>query len=143
VFGYDDVRVDGHSERRINKAEATVVRKVYDLYAARLGLPTIAHRLNAELLPAPRAQQDRKAGWFPSSLHSMLRRSLYRGELVHGQRRNLGTDPDGRTLHGIWPESEWVRVPVPHLRIVSQDVAEKVDARRASIIESCARTTAS
>jgi hypothetical protein len=107
VFGYDNVRVDGHTERRINKAEAAVVRKVYDLYAAGLGLPTIAHRLNAELLPAPRAQQDRKAGWCPSSLHSVLRRSLYRGELVHGQRRNLGTDPDGRPLHGMWPESEW------------------------------------
>ena len=34
VFGYDNVRVDGHVERRINEPEADVVRRIFDLCAA-------------------------------------------------------------------------------------------------------------
>ena len=30
VFGYNNVRVDGHVERRINKREAAVVRRIFD-----------------------------------------------------------------------------------------------------------------
>ena len=53
VFGYDNLRVDGHVERRINEAEAAVVQRVYELYAAGHGLPTIAHTLNANGAPLP------------------------------------------------------------------------------------------
>ena len=48
VFGYDNVRVDGHVERRINEAEAAVVRHIFELTARGVGARRIAHRLNAE-----------------------------------------------------------------------------------------------
>src|SRR5262245_13776227 len=33
VFGYDNLRIDGHTERRINKAQAAVVRRIFTLCA--------------------------------------------------------------------------------------------------------------
>ena len=59
VFGYHNVRIDGHVERRINETEAAVVRRVYELYAAGYGLSSIAHALNADAASCPRAQQGR------------------------------------------------------------------------------------
>jgi len=44
VFCYDNVRVNGHVERRANELEANIVRRIYELYAAGHGLPTIATR---------------------------------------------------------------------------------------------------
>ena len=68
VFGYDNVEVlaDGkrsHVERRINEAEAAVVRRIFELSASGAGLTRIAKTLNAEGAPAPRPQQGRPTGW--------------------------------------------------------------------------------
>lgn len=127
VFGYDNARVNSHSERVVNEREAAVVRQVYRLYAAGAGLPTIAHTLNAEGAPHPRAQQGRPDGWCPSSVREVLRRPLYRGEIVYGRAKKRA--PDGHVRPTRRPESEWLRVPAPHLRIVPPDVAAAVDAR--------------
>ena len=56
VFGYANVAVDGHVERRIDEAEAVVVRRIFELAAAGMGTRRIAHTLNAEgaLSPPPR-----------------------------------------------------------------------------------------
>ncbi len=49
IFGYDNVRTErGHVERRINEAEAAIVRRVFHLSAEGYGFKTIAKRLNAE-----------------------------------------------------------------------------------------------
>ena len=47
VFGYDNVRLNGHVERRINADEAAVVRDIYQRYANGEGFKQIAHALNA------------------------------------------------------------------------------------------------
>ncbi len=48
VFGYDNVRVDGHVERRINEPQAAVIRPILRLCAAGIGYTSIAKQLNAE-----------------------------------------------------------------------------------------------
>jgi site-specific DNA recombinase len=71
VFGYDNQEVLGadgkrsHVERRINPAEAAVVREVFERYAAGEGMRRIAHSLNARKVPSPRAQQGRSARYAP------------------------------------------------------------------------------
>src|SRR5262249_19161262 len=75
VFGYDNVRVDGHVERRTNEAEATIVRRIFELCASGKGVKTIARTLNAEQVACPRAQQGRPDGWAPSSIQAVLRRT--------------------------------------------------------------------
>ena len=52
-----------HVEQRINEGEAAVVRRIFELAAKGLGQNRIAKQLNAEGVPAPRAQQGRPTGW--------------------------------------------------------------------------------
>ena len=94
VFGYDNVRVDGHVERRINESEAAVVREIFRRSARGDGLRTIAKELNAAGVPTPRAQQGRPDGWVPSSIREMLHRDLHRGVLTWN--RSKKRDADGQ-----------------------------------------------
>ena len=120
AIGYDNVRVDGHVERRINESEAEVVRRIFALSAAGTGYTRITKLLNAERALAPRPQQARPSGWSPSSVNEVLHRPLYRGEIVWNKTRKR--DAEGKTATTVRPESEWLRLDRPELRIVSEDV---------------------
>jgi site-specific DNA recombinase len=93
VFGYDNLVIVGfdgqrsHVERRINEREASTVRRILEMSTAGHGVRTIAKRLNADGVPAPRAQQGRPVAWAPSTVWEVLRRRLYRGEIVWNQSR--------------------------------------------------------
>src|SRR5689334_15084252 len=88
VFGYDNVDIPGpagkrsHVERRINEAEAAIVRRIFQMCADGVGKIRIAKRLNAEGALAPRAQQGRPSAWCASSVREVLYRPLYRGAIV-------------------------------------------------------------
>ena len=77
-FGYDNVVVTGpngersHVERRVNEAEAAVVRRIFQMCANGMGQISIAKHLNAERAIAPRSQRNRPRAWAPSSVHSIL-----------------------------------------------------------------------
>lgn len=93
VFGYDNVEVLGisgersHVTRKINGAEAAVVRRIFELSAAGAGLTRITKTLNEEGAPAARAQRGRPTAWASSSVREVLLRPLYRGEIVWNQTR--------------------------------------------------------
>jgi DNA invertase Pin-like site-specific DNA recombinase len=119
VFGYDNAEITdasgrrSHVERRINHAEAAVVRRIFELCGAGTGYTRIAKLLNAEGAPAPRPQQDRPAGWSPSTVHDVLRRSLYRGKcfgtgLASGTAGDSTTRRRGRRMNGCaWRLRSW------------------------------------
>src|SRR5262245_2078839 len=92
-FGYDNIDVLGpdgkrsHVNRRINEREAAVIRRMFELCANGTGYTRIAKTLNAEKAPAPRPQQNRPAGWAPTSVRDVLHRPIYRGEVVWNQTR--------------------------------------------------------
>ena len=93
VFGYDNLDVldasgqRSHVERRINEAEAVVIRRMFELCAAGAGLTRITKTLNAEGVPAPRPQLGRPHAWATSSVRAVLRRSLYKGDVVWNRSR--------------------------------------------------------
>lgn len=132
VFGYDNVNVLGadgtrsHVERRINVQEADVVRRIFELAALGHGLRIIAHSLNAEGHLAPRPQCGRPKGWAPSTVRDVLARPIYRGVIEwdrvrrNNERRQLKRQANANPL----------RIDAPHLRIVSEDIAAAVDAKR-------------
>jgi site-specific DNA recombinase len=126
VFGYDNLEIvcangqRSHVERRINEAEAAVVRKIFERSAAGAGLTRIAKELNAAGALTPRPQQGRPAGWAPSTVREVLLRALYRGEIVWNQSRKR--DTWGRSQRSERLEESWLRVPAPELRIVSPDL---------------------
>jgi site-specific DNA recombinase len=133
VFGYDNLKVDGHVERRINEPQAAVVRRIFALSAAGTGYARLAKQLNADEALAPKPQQLRPAGWSPSTIYEILHRPLYRGEVVWNKTRKR--DAEGKTAATARPEAEWLHVDRPELRIVSDEVWQaahrRLDAARA------------
>jgi site-specific DNA recombinase len=134
TFAYDNVVITdaagrrSHVARRINEAEARVIRQLFDLYASGLGYQAIALQLNAEgaLAPTPK-RPGLPQGWAPSSVREALHRALYRGELVWG--RTQKRDPWGRKRQQACDEARWVRHYDEALRIVSEDVWQATRAR--------------
>ena len=126
VFGYDNVEIAGpdgqrsHVERRINEAEATVVRRIFELSADGIGLTGIAKTLNADGATSPRPPQGRPAGWVASTVREVLLRPLYRGEILWNQPRKR--DRWGQQRQHGRPEAEWLRVSASNLRVVSDEL---------------------
>ncbi len=139
VFGYDNERVDGHVVRHINRDEAAVVRRIFDLCVKGHGKIAIAKLLNAEGAPAPRSQQGRPRAWAPSSVREVLYRETYRGVVVWNRSRKR--DTWGKVAPHARPESDWLRVPVPKLRIVSDDLWQAAHARLDQTREAYLRNT--
>ena len=133
VFGYDNVEVLGssgersHVERRINEAEAAVVREIFERCAGGEGLKGIAKRLNEAGALTPRAQQGRRNGWAPSSVREVLRRPLYRGEIVWNQTKKR--DAWGQKCRRDRPVADRVSVAAESLRIVPEALWRTARAR--------------
>lgn len=135
-FGYDNHDVLGangersHVEQRINETEAAIVRRIFELAAEGVGQVQIAKRLNADGTPAPRAQQGRPRAWVQSSVHAVLFRERYRGEIIWNKTRKR--DRWGQTRVSDRPETEWMRVSAPQLRIVPESLWRAAHARIAA-----------
>ena len=144
VFGYRNRVVMGpdgqrsHVEREIDEAQAAVVRRIFELCVKGHGKVAIAKQLNAERAVAPRPQQGRPHAWAPSSVRSVLYRELYRGEIVWNRTKKR--DSWGVKRQQPRPESEWLRVSVPTLRIVSDDLWAVAHARLAATRQTYLRT---
>jgi len=125
VFGYTNKEVCGpdgkrlHVERVINEDEAEVVRNIFQLSAAGKGFARIAKTLNERGAQAPQGKGRRRT-WAPTTIREILHRELYRGEIVWNKIRKR--DQWGKKKYESRPESEWVRVPAPNLRIVPEEL---------------------
>lgn len=132
-FGYRNLEIVGsdgkrsHVERELEPIEADIIRRIFQLSADGFGMKAIAKQLNADWAPSPRAQRERSRSWAPSSVREVLFRTLYRGEMIWNQTRKR--DTRGRRHQTGRPEADWIRVPVPTLRIVSDDLWARAHAR--------------
>jgi site-specific DNA recombinase len=138
-FGYENVEVYGdgldahgrrqrsHVEQRINEGEAAVIRRIFELAASGHGQSAIAKILNAENALAPSSQRGRPRSWVQSSVHEALFRPRYRGELVWNTTKKR--DQWGQRRGAKRQESDWIRIPAPHLRIVSDELWAAAHAR--------------
>ena len=132
-FGYRNVRDASGVRREIEPAEAATVRRIFELRALGVGLVGIAKRLNQEGATCPRPQRGRPAGWAPSSIREVLFRTAYRGELTWNKSKKR--DASGEARQSPRPDSEWIHVNAPHLRIVEDALFEaahrEMDQQRA------------
>jgi site-specific DNA recombinase len=104
----------------IKDDEAAIVRRIFDSYAAGMGLARIAKMLNSEGVPAPQTPRTRELrAWCISSLHEMLRNERYRGVYVWNRTEKKRSPKTGRKVSRPRPESEWVRADAPGWRIVT------------------------
>jgi site-specific DNA recombinase len=122
-FGYDNVEVLGpdgrraHVERRINDAEAAIVREIFTRCAAGEGVKAIAKTLNARGVPTPHpCRPGGPRGWSSSSVHGALYRRTYLGEIRYSMTRRR--DRWGQLAFQRRAESEHVVVAQPAWRIV-------------------------
>ena len=144
VFGYYNRKIyngedrDGnplfsHVERVINPAEAAIVKRIFTLYDQGYGLRRIAKLLTLEGGPEPKhyARKDglaRVVGWATSTVSCILKRETDRGIVIWNKTRK-------RNDWGKWaptdrPESEWIRTPNEDLRLIDEQLWQRVVSRR-------------
>jgi site-specific DNA recombinase len=129
VYGYRNVDVLGptgtraHVRREIDPAQAAVVRRLFERTAAGLGYQRLAHELNGEAVPAPRAG----GSWAPSAIYAMLHRELYVGRVVWN--KTGWVDRGGTKVKVDRPESEWLVREAPELRIIPEALWQAAHAR--------------
>jgi len=130
-FGYRTVPMEGGgAQPSIVEAEADIVRRIFGLYASGHSLKRVARELNQEGVTAPQPQRGRiSQSWCVSSVRHMLRNQRYAGKLIWNTKRKVRVPGTGRRVYRRRPESEWVVVDAPHLRVVSEELFQAV-ARR-------------
>ena len=143
-YGYLIVRtLDAHGEpirgnRAIDTAEAAIVRRIFTEFAAGRSPMSIARTLNTEKVPGPDG-----GAWQGTTLRGhhqrgtgILRNRLYIGELVWNRMRFIKDPTTAKRVSRPNPESEWVVEKVPDLRIIDQDLWDRVQHRLQGIRES-------
>ena len=149
-YGYDVVKTTDaagepvRGERRVDEAEAAIVRRVFREFATGVSPRAIARRLNEEGVPGPSGKL-----WTDSTLRGHARRGtglvnneLYIGRLIWNRLRYVKNPDTGKRVSRINPPEEWVVTEVPDLRIVDdvlwqavKDRQSALSARYATVIE--------
>ena len=145
VKAYDAAGEPVRGERRINEAEAEVVRRILREFANGASPRGIARRLNEEGVPGPRGKV-----WTDAALRGHAKRGrgivnneLYIGRQVWNRQRFVKNPDTGRRVPRLNPPEEWIVTEVPELRIVDDGLWEAVKARQAELSEIYADTIAS
>ena len=138
AYGYAVVTPQAGSreagERRIQPAEAEVVRRIFRDYAAGRSARYIARDLNSGGVPGPggrpwidttiRGQADRGTG--------LLNNTLYVGRLSWNRCSYVKDPRTGKRVDQVNDRSQWEEVDVPELRILDQAVWDATKARQAT-----------
>ncbi len=127
AYGYRAVPGQaGHLE--IVEDEAEVIRRIFNEYVDGLSPRRIAGGLNRDGVLPPRGKV-----WNASTINGnaqrgngILNNELYVGQIVWNKVRMIHDPETGRRVSRINAEQDWHRTPAPHLRIVSDDLYDRV-----------------
>jgi len=137
-YGYRNVPVEDPTRRgdygrpavigvyqEVISEEAAVIRRIFEMYAAGASYADVAKALNAVGILSPQPPRKGKIrAWCPSAIREMLLNEKYRGVVVWNRTKTVRNRETGKTEQRPRPESEWVRVEVSELRIVSDQLWE-------------------
>ncbi|MGN6307349.1 MAG: recombinase family protein [Mesorhizobium sp.] len=133
AYGYRPVPGKA-GELEIVEDEAATVRRVFEMYAAGAAPRTIASCLNKEGVRPPRGTH-----WNASTIngnkergHGILQNPIYSGRIVWNRVRMVKDPTTGKRVSRANPESEWLVNDAPRLRIVDQQLFDRVAVRKAS-----------
>jgi len=120
----------------IDPAKAEIVRRICRGFAdGRSGID-IARELNLEGVPGPRGGEWNASTirGDPKKLVGILNNPLYRGRLIWGRREwRKNPDSDRRERrYRLRDRSEWIEIDMPDLRIIDEELAQRVDAELAA-----------
>ncbi len=125
----------GHpGELEIVEDEAAIVRRIFEEFRSGISPRDIAKGLNADRVPAPRGSD-----WLASTLngnasrgHGILVNPIYAGRIVWNRVRMVKNPDTGRRVSRINKPTEWVVAPAPELAIVSTELFDAVQQRKAA-----------
>jgi len=109
--------------------QAEVVRRIMEMRASGLSFGRIARALKADGIEPPR--NPNKAGipaWYPSTIKEITKNELYRGVRIWNRVQNVFNFAEGKKSKRKRPPTEWTRVEVPELRIISDELWVRVQA---------------
>ena len=118
---------------QVNPDEAKVINRIFEWAAHGVGSATIVDRLNREGVPATRGKR-----WNKSPIDWMLRNERYLGRQIWGQRPVEREPSTGRNIQRARPRREWKVVQRPDLRIISDELWERVQATKKAVREAVA-----
>jgi site-specific DNA recombinase len=138
-YGYITVPSgEGTSKRQvINREEAVVVERIFEMSVKGTSLKKIAKILNAECIPPPRSRSGKRNTWCPTAIRAMLKRDLYKGEKIWNRSRFGKVPGKNKRRSKPRPETEWKRVHQPELAIVSAELWDEVQKRLKSYADKC------
>jgi site-specific DNA recombinase len=142
TFGYRTVPVIDPSGRKdergyparlgcriqVDEEEAKTVRQVFEWAADGVGTYTIIARLNAGGWPAPRGA----ARWTQTTIRRVLSNERYRGLHIYGQSVFERVPGSKKAVSRRLPREQWQITERPDLRIISDELWERVQAVRAA-----------
>jgi len=147
TYGHVSAADSGTGQVEIDPDQATIVRRVFEMYAAGSSPRSIAATLNAEGVPSPgsswKRNSRRKSRWLGSAIWGNPERGLgilnneqYIGRIIWNRCRwvRSATDSSKRRCV-INPKSEWIERQEPRLRIVSDALWQRVRARQTKQVE--------
>ena len=116
-------------KQEIIPEQAEVIRQIMQMRADGLSFGRTAQRLIAEGVAPPRNPNKAVVpAWYPSTIKQITRNELYRGWRVWNRTQNAFNLAEGKKSKRNRATSEWIRVEVPELRIISDELWEKVQA---------------
>lgn len=132
VSGFDAAGEPITGERRINDAEAEVVRDIYRRFAGGEGPRAIARYLNGRCVPGPygRPWGDTTIRGHSKKGTGILNNELYIGRLVWGRQRFVKDPVTGRRVARLNPTGSETVVDVPELRIVDDELWKAVKSHQ-------------
>lgn len=122
-FGYQKSKENSH-RLEPKEPEASVVRELFEKYLAGISVNELVLLCKENSYPAP----NQKAGWKTGSIYKILANECYIGNLVQGKSKTASYKNSARIQ--ISRES-WVRVKDTHQPIVSKELFEQVQKKKA------------
>lgn len=130
-YGYTAVPAgDGESKKLVvNECEARVIHRIFEMSAGCRSIRKITKTLNAEGVPPPRSRLGRRNAWCPTAIREMLKRSLYKGELIWNRGKFVKVPGTNQRRKKPRPPCEWKRFERPELAIVPVDLWDRAQRR--------------
>ena len=135
AYGYSVVPGEERGERTIDECEAHIIRRIFKEFANGKSPKQIARDLNRDHIPAPRT-----ALWRDTAIRGHIKRGtgilnneLYIGRLVWNRQRYIKDPETGKRVSRRNSDEEIKVTAVPHLRIINDDLWQRVKQRQKAI----------
>jgi site-specific DNA recombinase len=124
-------------DRIIDRGEALVVRRIFQMFAGGASPIAIAKALNADKIPGPEGRHWRDTTIRGHALRGtgILRNEIYAGRLIWNRMRFVRDPATGKRVSRLNPEAAWIRTDVPDLRVVDDNLWQRVVVRLVGVRE--------